>query len=134
DAERYLLTAWPRKLFDFDDAYTAPVSGFGTAEEYYRRCSAAQFVKQIRVPTVIVTSRDDPLVPVASFEALSLPACASRVIAESGGHLGYVARRGIDPDCRWMDWRVVDWLKGVSLNGTSTHVTSVDQSLASTPR
>ena len=28
-----------KTLYDFDDRYTAPRNGFGTADEYYRRCS-----------------------------------------------------------------------------------------------
>ena len=31
-------------------------------------------------------------------------------MTDHGGHLGFVGRGGIDPDRRWMDWRVVDWI------------------------
>lgn len=100
----------PRKLYDFDDQYTAPFAGFKDAEEYYARSSAAQFVGGIDIPTLILTARDDPLVPVATFEQLSYPDPVVLHVAEGGGHLGYVARRNDDPDRRWMDWRVVEWV------------------------
>jgi predicted alpha/beta-fold hydrolase len=108
-----------RRLIDLDDAYTAPVSGYENAEHYYARCSSDQFIGDIRIPTLILTARDDPLIPVDPFERLSLPAAVKLHIAESGGHLGYVARRGQDADRRWMDWRILDWLGvNVGLNGT----------------
>lgn len=100
----------PRSLREFDEIFTAPKSGFASADDYYRRSSAAQFVPAIRVSTLIVTSRDDPLVPYQPFEALDCPSAVSLHIAESGGHLGYIGRSGIDADRRWMDWRVVDWI------------------------
>lgn len=98
----------PRRLYDFDDQYTAPLAGYRDAEEYYARCSAAQHVGNITVPTQILTARDDPLVPVATFESLRLPQSVRVHIAPGGGHMGYIAKRGPDPDRRWMDWRIVD--------------------------
>ena len=100
----------PQRLYDFDDRYTAPAAGFRDAEHYYSECSSAQHVEKITVPTLILTARDDPLVPVATFEGLKLPNSVRLHIAPHGGHMGYIARRGIDPDRRWMDWRVVEWM------------------------
>ena len=98
------------RLRDFDDWHTAPLAGFGTADTYYALSSSAQFVPSIRVPTLIVTAADDPLVPTAHFHDLQRPKGVRLHVAPSGGHLGYIARGGIDPDRRWIDWRVVDWL------------------------
>ena len=100
----------PRRLYDFDDRYTAPVSGFRNADEYYSQCSAAQFLPAIAVPTLILTARDDPLVPAASFERSRRSDSVELLLTNSGGHLGFIARSGVDPDHRWMDWRVLDWL------------------------
>ncbi len=110
DAPTGTFSSWPRRIADFDDTYTAPVSGFGNAGNYYERCSSRQFLPSIRIPTLILTARDDPLVPVASFAGLTLPPSVTLHIADRGGHLGYIARRGTDPDQRWMDWRIVDWI------------------------
>ena len=110
DAPMPALSGRPRGLVEFDDWYTAPISGFATADEYYHRCSAAQFLPSIRVPTTIITSQDDPMVPVKMFTggAASWPSNIRLAIAEGGGHVGYIARRGPDPDEFWLDWRVVD--------------------------
>jgi hypothetical protein len=100
----------PRGLREFDDAFTAPVCGFGTALEYYRRCSSAQFVPKIDRPTLILAAADDFMVAPAPLRDLRLPDCVTLHVAPSGGHLGFIARFGTDPDRRWMDWRVVDWV------------------------
>jgi predicted alpha/beta-fold hydrolase len=99
----------PRGVFEFDEAFTAPVCGFGTAANYYRLCSSAQFVSEIRVPTLILAANDDPLVPGAMFAGLQLPAVVKLHLTASGGHLGFIGRNNGDPDRRWMDWRVVEW-------------------------
>jgi uncharacterized protein len=101
----------PQGLFDFDDQYTAPASGFRDARDYYERCSSEQYLSNIRVPTLLLASRDDPLIPIAMFERQTtrLPPSVRLHIAEGGGHLGYVARRDNDPDARWLDWRMVEW-------------------------
>lgn len=100
----------PRTLREFDDWYTAPRSGFASADEYYSRCNSAQFIPHIRVPTCILAAADDPMIPVRIFDAVSFPRSVRLHITEHGGHLGFIGRRGLDADCRWMDWRVVEWV------------------------
>jgi len=100
----------PKRMCEFDDWYTAPMSGYSSATSYYNRCSAAQFVPDIAVKTLILTSRDDPLVPVGPFEKLVIPPSVQLMIAAAGGHLGYLSSSNRDPDRRWMDWRVLEWV------------------------
>lgn len=102
----------PTCLRDFDETYTAFVSGFASLEDYYHRSSARHFVPDIMTPTLVLTARDDPLIPVHSFEELPDVPAVSLHIAKHGGHLGYVSGRTSDPDRRWMDWRVIEWLAG----------------------
>jgi predicted alpha/beta-fold hydrolase len=101
----------PRSMWEFDDAFTAPVSGFGTAENYYRRASSARLVPNICRPTLVIAARDDPLVPSVSLESLNCPAAVRIWLTPGGGHLGFIGRRGADPDRRWLDWRIVEWVK-----------------------
>ncbi len=102
----------PRSLYELDDRFTAPVCGFGTAEQYYRQSSSAAVVGGIRRPTLIVAAADDPLVPAAMFERLELPPQVMLHLAPGGGHLGFFGRRGSDPDRRWIDWRILQWMLG----------------------
>jgi predicted alpha/beta-fold hydrolase len=96
-------------LRQFDDLYTAALCGFAGVEDYYRRASSFPYVPRIPIPTLILTSRDDPFVAVEPFEELSPPAHVVVQIAERGGHVGYVGldfARGL----RWAERRLVDWL------------------------
>jgi uncharacterized protein len=106
--------AAPRRLksmFEFDDIYTGPVCGFGSADNYYSTSSAARHIERIRVPTLILAAEDDPLVTIACFEGLRPPPNVILHITRHGGHLGFIGKSGIDPDRRWMDWRIVDWVR-----------------------
>ena len=98
-----------RTIYDFDDWYTARLFGFGTAAEYYRTQSSNQFLERIRVPTLIVTAKDDPLVPFSTYDhpAFQRNPCLRLVAAEHGGHLGFIAR---GQPRFWLDGVVIDWL------------------------
>ena len=80
----------------FDELYTAPHGGFSGAEDYYARSSALPLVPKIRLPTLILHARDDPLVPAAPFlrpEASENPNVLV-VTPDHGGHVGFVSGEG----------------------------------------
>ncbi len=101
----------PRNLWDLDAKLTAPICGFRSAEDYYDRSSAGRFLSSIRVPTKILIARDDPLVPSAQFSDANFPGNIQLCITEHGGHLGFIGRRNGHADRRWMDRRVIDWIR-----------------------
>ncbi len=100
----------PDRLVQFDDQFTAPLWGFSGARDYYEKCSAAPLLNQVHVPTVILASRDDPVVPFSMF--LDFPMSSYIELAETqhGGHLGYLGKPGVDADRHWMDWRICQWI------------------------
>lgn len=100
----------PRRLLEFDDLYTAPASGFESALHYYELASSRSVLSRIRVHTVILAAADDPVVETDCLLTTDLPPNVSLCLTQHGGHLGFISRAGPDPDRRWMDWRVVDWL------------------------
>jgi predicted alpha/beta-fold hydrolase len=80
-----------RSVFEFDDRLTAPRGGFTGADDYYRRCSAEQYLMEVKVPTLIIHAQNDPWIPFA--------ACArirwrdnpklEPLFPEGGGHVGF---------------------------------------------
>ncbi len=78
-------------LRDFDDAATAKLHGFEGAEDYYHKSSSNRFIQSIRVPTLLLHSRDDPFLPVASlpFSAIEANPFLNLVLTEGGGHVGF---------------------------------------------
>ena len=82
-----------RTVRDFDELYTAPHGGFVDAEDYYARSSALPFVPRIRVPTLIVHARDDPLVPCGPLlrPGTTDNPCVLKTTPPHGGHVAFVS-------------------------------------------
>lgn len=104
-----------RRLIDFDREVTAPLSGFESVEEYYQRSSSGPLLAEIRIPTAILTAADDPVIPLSMFERYRRSDSVVLHVTEQGGHLGYISGGENDPDDRWMEWRIVDWVLGLPL-------------------
>lgn len=99
---------------DFDNYFSAPVSGFDSAEAFYEFCSAKNYVSGTQVPTLLVNAQNDPILT---------PACSPVDIADShpyfyletpkqGGHVGF-AWSG--KPYTWSEWRVMDFIDSVIL-------------------
>ncbi len=86
-------------LWAFDDAVTAPLHGFEDAADYYRRSSSARFLDRVRVPTLLLQSRDDPFLPRKALPEEEIAANPRLVpaITERGGHVGFVEGAPWDP-------------------------------------
>jgi len=96
-------------IYGFDDRFTAPHFGFGTAANYYKTQSALNFVAGIRVPTLLVQAKNDPMIP---FELFSDPRlagnpCIRLLAAEHGGHLGFISRH---KPRFWLDPVIIGWI------------------------
>jgi predicted alpha/beta-fold hydrolase len=112
DAPRFDRSRRPRRVRDFDQLVTAPLAGYRSVDEYYSATSPGPRLADIRVPTLILSANDDPVVPTEPLSRYRTSDAVEIVVTRHGGHLGYVARAGLDPDRRWMDWRVVEWVSG----------------------
>lgn len=93
----------------FDELYTAPHHGFRDAADYYFRASALRVAGRIRVPTLIITSEDDPFVPVAPFHdaALTGNPNVTVVVTPHGGHCAFVERATPGYDGYWAEREIV---------------------------
>ena len=98
-----------RTIRDFDHLYTARIFGFGTADRYYETQSSRQFLERIRVPTLLLHAKDDPLVPFSSYQhpAVGLNPLVRLMALEHGGHLGFLAR---GEKRFWLDHVLRDWM------------------------
>lgn len=97
-----------RSLYDFDDIYTAPVHGFKSAMDYWQKCSAKQYLPNVRVPLLLLNAKNDPFLP-----AWVLPTAAemsSSVIGEfpeEGGHVGFPEGGRFSGDLWYLPRRVM---------------------------
>jgi len=98
-----------RSVREIDDRITAPSFGFGNAANYYRTQSAMGYLEDIRIPALLIHSKDDTLVPFESCAGAlerSNPSL-QRLVTEHGGHLGFLGRR---PHRFWLDETILDWI------------------------
>ena len=100
-----------KSVYDFDDRYTAPRNGFGTADEYYRQCSLMTSLARIPVPGLIVHALDDPFVTAEPLIHADRPGHLAIELVQHGGHLGYLSRWPWQGDRRWLDARLAAWLR-----------------------
>ena len=99
-----------RTVMEIDERITAPSFGFGTARNYYRTQSAIGFLPGVRVPALLIQSKDDPLVPFSIFDSAAVRSnpCVRLVATEYGGHLGFLGR---SPHRLWLDEAVMEWIR-----------------------
>ncbi|MDB5388081.1 MAG: hypothetical protein JWM11_3727 [Planctomycetaceae bacterium] len=95
----------PRTLYEFDDTFTAPVSGFASASDYYAKSSSNQFLAGITIPTLVIAAQDDPIVPFQQFNAADYSATTQLLAPRHGGHMGFCTSRGLG----WLDHQIVEW-------------------------
>ena len=107
------LNPLPDRLLQFDDEFVAPVLGYSGAREYYAECSSGPLLKNVTVPTIILTSEDDPIVPFDIYQDFEFSKHVNLVSTKQGGHLGFFGKSRRDPDSHWMDWRITDSIAGL---------------------
>ena len=102
---------WNLTLRQFDERCTAPLNGFASAEDYYQKCSARQFLADISHPTFLLACDNDPFIPHEAFHDLPRHQFLQTQITRSGGHMGFVS-------AKTTPWGNRQWLEYTVLNGT----------------
>jgi len=99
-----------RSVIAIDDRITAPSFGFGDAPNYYRSQSALRFLEAVRVPVLLIHSKDDTLAPYHLCETAAVRdnPCVELLATAHGGHLGFLGRR---PHRFWLDDTIVEWIE-----------------------
>jgi uncharacterized protein len=78
----------------FDDVVTAPLHGFGGANDYWLRASSKPWLRAITVRTLVLNARNDPFIPAESLPTRSEAAAAITLEQpEGGGHGGFLGSR-----------------------------------------
>lgn len=94
-------------LMQFDDLVTAPLHGFENADDYYKKCSSAQFLRHIKTDTLLIQSKNDPLIPASALpSASSLSASVRMELSSKGGHVGFISS---DKE-NWLEKRIAGHL------------------------
>lgn len=97
-----------RTLWEFDDAFTAPLHGFVDAADYYARASSLPYLSQISLPTLLLSARDDPFLPPDVLDAVRVAVTGAPAVEiefpDRGGHVGFTSGRW-----PWKPWYYGEW-------------------------
>ena len=95
---------------EFDGRFTAPLSGFASAEEYWEKASSLPYLSQIRVPALIVNAANDPFLGEKSYpvEVAAASPSVSLMIPANGGHVGFPTPAG--KTVGWLENTVAEFL------------------------
>ncbi len=83
-----------RDLYAFDNAFTAPLHGFSSTEDYWARASAKPHLHKIAIPALVANALNDPFVPAWCLpKASEVGAHVTLWQPAHGGHVGFPAGR-----------------------------------------
>jgi len=98
-------------FWKFDDALTAPLHGFKDVHDYYKKCSARQFLRAISAKTHIIYALDDPFfTPEVLPEEPELSSMVTLELSRHGGHVGFI---GDPTDSNWLSNRICTVLQAM---------------------
>ena len=90
------VTLKPWKAFkdfhEFDTHYAAKIFGFKDADDFYANVQCLPFLKQIKLPTLILNAWNDPMLAESCFpiELAKSKDNLTLEITEEGGHVGFL--------------------------------------------
>ena len=103
-----------RTLRQFDDKLTAPIFGYKDAQDYYETVGAKKLIGQIRLPLLMITSRDDPFVPYELFQRAD-PArnpAIQFVAPAHGGHCGFISNK-VGAERFWAEQSIIEFCETI---------------------
>ncbi|CAF4131838.1 unnamed protein product, partial [Rotaria magnacalcarata] len=93
DSQVNLNNAYQSKTVrDFDMHTIVPQYGFRNVEHYYSVASPNQYVKSIRIPTLVLSAIDDPICPIGGLPQDDVLQNPSIIVIKTleGGHVSYL--------------------------------------------
>lgn len=96
-----------RRWRDFDEWFSAPITGHESADAFHRQASAKNFLEGIRIPTLLVSAVNDPILTPECFpvEIAGKHPYFHFELTPGGGHCGFRAKG--DRDASWSEKRAL---------------------------
>ena len=104
-----------KTIKEFDEVYTSKINGFENASNYYKLCSSKQFLKDIKIKTLLIHSKDDPFMTQEILPTKKeLGSFVTLEVQENGGHLGFISGSIFKP-VYWLDERIVSYFHNYNI-------------------
>ncbi len=108
DVQRMLAS---RDLFEFDNAFTAPLHGFKDTTDYWARASAKPVLASIGISALCLNALNDPFVPASSLPTTAqVSKHVSLWHSKGGGHVGFASGSIPPGDVRALPRVVLPWM------------------------
>lgn len=112
-----------RTIEDFDDAVTGPVHGFDGSHDYYARSSSIHFLRDIAVPTLLLSAEDDPFLPKEVLRRAGAIAAGNPQLtvqfSPHGGHVGFLSGAIPFRPMHWAEDRLMEFFHARAPHGAS---------------
>ena len=102
-----------KNLKEFDDYFTGPIHGYRDAIEYYSDCSALHYLKNIEVPTLLLSAINDPFLGQSCYPMAANPTYLKTEYPGQGGHVGFTLFNG--KDLYWSEMRALSFIESTTL-------------------
>ena len=96
-------------LIDFDNLFTAPECGFKNGADYYHKCSSLLHLKNIELPSAIISAADDPFVDPIVYRNIPMSPVIHMHMEPCGGHIGYLGQND-RAGSRWLDGALLHYV------------------------
>jgi len=95
---------WIKSFWEFDDHVVARLHGFDGVHDYYKKCSSIGFLKDIKVPTLLIHAKDDPFTSHTVLpKQKELSSSTQLLTVERGGHVGFVSSQHSSGKRYWLE-------------------------------
>tara|TARA_R110002111_G_scaffold103_7_gene1780 strand:+ start:23 stop:991 length:969 start_codon:yes stop_codon:yes gene_type:complete len=100
----------------FDNEFTAPLHGFGDADDYYSKCSSLHYLPKISHPTLVLNARNDPFLSNSCFPIVKEEYSENLFFEypKHGGHVGFSPRSG--QERFWSETRALEFIQSQIIN------------------
>jgi uncharacterized protein len=97
----------------YDREVSARLNGFQNEFEYWKNGSSANYLEEIRVPTLLISAANDPFLPAKFFplEKIKRSESLHLLLTRDGGHIGFVSGKipfRLDP---WLENKILSFLE-----------------------
>lgn len=95
----------------FDEIFTAPRAGFSSVDQYYKQSSSQTYIPEIKIPTLIIGAKDDPIASSDTLLKTSLRDEVDLILTKHGGHMGFLGFGTKWEEVRWSDQAIAHWIE-----------------------
>ncbi len=101
-----------KSFWQYDNQVVARLHDFKDVHDYYQRSSSRQFLKSIKVPTLVIQALDDPFMTPDVLPTLDELSNSVQVeVTEGGGHVGFISGGTLYKPVYWLEQRIPEFIK-----------------------